>query len=169
LFWTLYLLCQSPPDQQKIQAESENPDHPYTRAVINESLRLFPPAFTIIREAVNPDRIGAVSIPARAVIMIAPWVLHRHHAFWQDPDRFDPTRFSADQPALVRFSYLPFGAGPRVCVGAQFALMEATLVISSLLKHFSISCDRSTDVMPVGIVTTQPDRPLLATFQRRAD
>jgi cytochrome P450 len=173
LFWTLYLLCRSPADQKKIREEaSNNPltpdtaysDLPYTLAVINESLRLFPPAFTIVREAIEQDRIGALSIPAGTVIMIAPWVLHRHHGFWRDPNAFDPARFMPGRSAPIRFSFLPFGSGPRVCVGAQFALTETVLVIASLLKHFSVACDQAAHVMPVGIVTTQPDRPLPATF-----
>jgi cytochrome P450 len=96
--------------------------------------------------------------------MIAPWVLHRHHGFWRDPNAFDPARFMPGRSAPIRFSFLPFGSGPRVCVGAQFALTETVLVIASLLKHFSVACDQAAHVMPVGIVTTQPDRPLPATF-----
>jgi cytochrome P450 len=152
---------------QEVALDTAYPGLPYARSVINESLRLFPPAFAIIREAIDQDCIGSILIPARSVIMIAPWVLHRHRQFWSDPNAFDPARFLNDRPAPDRFSYLPFGAGPRVCVGAQFALTEATLVIASLLKHFSVHCDKSAQIMPVGVVTTQPDSPLLVTFRRR--
>ena len=85
-------------------------------------------------------------------------MLHRHRQLWRDPDAFDPSRFlSAETPA--RFAYLPFGAGPRVCVGAQFALTEATLVLAMLLRDFRVVLDDTRPVMPVAIVTTQPDHP----------
>jgi cytochrome P450 len=91
------------------------------------------------------------------VLMIAPWVLHRHRRYWRDPDAFDPTRFLPDSPQPPRFAYLPFGAGPRVCVGAQFALAEATLVLAMLMQTFSVTT--LDPVMPRAVVTTQPERP----------
>ena len=93
-----------------------------TRAVVSEALRLYPPAFTIARQAIGPDRAGAIDIPRGSVLLIAPWVLGRHRRLWRDPDAFDPSRFLPGAPPIPRFAYLPFGAGPRVCVGAQFAL-----------------------------------------------
>jgi cytochrome P450 len=96
--------------------------------------------------------------------MIAPWVLHRHRRYWRDPDAFDPTRFLPDAPQPPRFAYLPFGAGPRVCVGAQFALAEATLVLAMLMRAFRVTT--VDPVMPRAIVTTQPERPPM--FQLRA-
>jgi len=129
-----------------------------TRAVISETLRLYPPAFTIVREAIGPDRLGAIDIAPRTVLMIAPWVLGRHRRLWRDPDAFDPTRFLADAPAIPRFAYMPFGAGPRVCVGSQFALTEATLVLAGIIRQFRVSLDEPPP-MPVAIVTTQPDHP----------
>jgi len=89
--------------------------------------------------------------------MIAPWVLHRHRRLWRDPDAFDPARFLPDAPPPPRFTYLPFGAGPRVCVGAQFALAEATLVLAALTRAFHIARADTTPVLPVAVVTTQPD------------
>jgi unspecific monooxygenase len=130
-----------------------------TRAVVNEALRLFPPAFTIVREAIQPDRAGGVDVPPRALIMIAPWVLHRHHALWQDPELFRPARFMPDQPAPARFAFMPFGAGPRVCVGAQFAMTEAMLVLAAFIGRFQVTRLDTRPVLPVGIVTTQPDHP----------
>ena len=97
--------------------------------------------------------------------MIAPWVLHRHQRLWRDPDAFDPSRFLPDAPPIPRFAYLPFGAGPRVCVGAQFALAEATLVLAMLIRDFEVTLDDPAPVMPVAIVTTQPDHP--PTFRLR--
>lgn len=170
LFWSLVLLCGAP-DEQRLVAEEVRqlditPDTAMdvlprlvrTRAVISEALRLYPPAFTIVRQAIGADRAGAIEIPRGAVLMIAPWVLGRHRRFWRDPDAFDPSRFLPGAPAIPRFAYLPFGAGPRVCVGAQFALTEATLVLAAMIREFAVSLDEAPP-MPVAIVTTQPDHP----------
>jgi cytochrome P450 len=179
LFWAFYLLFQSADDEAKVLEEAEMlplnaetasvdlQELPHTRAVINETLRLFPPAFTIVREAIEADRIGSLEIPPRSVVMIAPWVLHRHEALWREPDRFLPSRFLPGAASPPRFSFLPFGAGPRVCVGAQFALMEVTLVLASLVRTFTFESQASQVPLPVGIVTTQPDRPLYMTINSR--
>ncbi|MDA8249047.1 MAG: cytochrome P450, partial [Rhodospirillales bacterium] len=92
-----------------------------------------------------------------AVVMIAPWVLHRHRRLWEAPDAFLPERFLPGAPPPPRFAYLPFGAGPRVCVGAQFALMEATLVLATLVQAFHIAMASTRPVLPAPVVTTQPD------------
>jgi cytochrome P450 len=129
---------------------------PYTRAVVNEALRLYPPAFAIFRQAIGADRCGEVAIPRCAVVIISPWVLHRHLRLWDDPDAFIPARFLGREPAH-RFAFLPFGAGPRVCIGAQFALAEATLVLAILVKNFELALADTRPVLPVAVVTTRPD------------
>ena len=138
-----------------------------TRAVVNETLRLYPPAFTLAREAIGAGPAPAgIDIPRGSVLMIAPWVLHRHRRLWRDPDAFDPSRFLPDAPPPPRFAYLPFGAGPRVCVGAQFALAEAAGAGGAAA---AIPGGRVDDrpVLPVAIVTTQPDHPAPVQFTRR--
>lgn len=179
LFWSLFLLAGAPEEQACVATEASEvtitPDNamdamPHltrTRAVINEALRLYPPAFTIVRQAIGPDRAGATDIPSGAVLMIAPWVLHRHRHLWRDPDAFDPSRFMPEGEAPPRFAYLPFGAGPRVCVGAQFALTEATLVLAMLIREFQVSLDDPAPVLPVAIVTTQPDHPPIFRLSAR--
>jgi cytochrome P450 len=169
LFWSLVLLSGAPEEQECVAAEADGvevtPDNAMdvmprlvrTRAVINETLRLYPPAFTMARMAIAADRAGKIDIPRGAILMIAPWVLHRHRRLWRDPDAFDPSRFMPGAPQPPRFAFLPFGAGPRVCVGAQFALAEATLVLAMLVRAFRVTLDEP--VMPVAIVTTQPDHP----------
>jgi cytochrome P450 len=169
LFWALYLLAGDPAVQEHLAAEVSGvaldedaavetlPKLVYTRAVVSEALRLYPPAFAIAREAIGADRVGDLEIPPRAVILIAPWVLHRHRRRWAEPDRFDPTRFLPDAPPVDRFAYLPFGAGPRVCVGAQFALTEATLVLAAVVKAWRITLDPGPPVLPMAVVTTRPD------------
>jgi unspecific monooxygenase len=169
LFWTLTLLAQSREEQERVAQEVRGvefePDAAMTvlprlvrtRAVVSEALRLYPPAAVMAREAIGPDRVGDLDLPRRALVMISPWVLHRHRKFWRDPDAFDPGRFMPDAQAVPRFAYLPFGAGPRVCVGAQFALTEAVLVLAMLVQRFEFALEDTRPVQPVAIVTTQPD------------
>ena len=123
----------------------------YTRAVVQEALRLYPPAFTLARQARGADTAGGIPIPARAVVLIAPWVLHRHRRLWDQPEKFDPARFLPGAPPPERCAYLPFGMGPRVCIGAQFALTEATLVLAAMTRAFHIERAYSEPVMPVAI------------------
>jgi cytochrome P450 len=170
LFWSLYLLANATGWQDAIAAEASGLDLGtegaadalaslvQTRAVVSEALRLYPPAFTMMRVALGADRAGDFQIPRGAVLMIAPWVIHRHRSLWRDPDAFDPLRFLPGQPQPPRFAYLPFGAGPRVCVGAQFAMAEATLVLAALIQSFRVALADDLPVMPRPVITTQPDR-----------
>lgn len=170
LFWSAILLATAPEVQARIAAEADGLDLgpegapaaqerlPYTRAVVSEALRLYPPAAVIVREATAETRCGALTIPRGTLVFISPWVLHRHRKLWAAPEHFDPERFLPGAPPVARFAYLPFGAGPRVCVGAQFALAEATLVLATLARRFVIERLDAAPVMPVSVVTTQPDR-----------
>ncbi|MBD0270509.1 MAG: cytochrome P450 [Acetobacteraceae bacterium] len=179
LFWACYAAARLPEHQERIAAEAAaldlSPENaaaalkrlPYTRAHLDETLRLYPPAFLIVREALGPDTIGARRIAAGTVVSISPWVLHRHRRRWANADAFDPNRFLPGAPAPERFAYMPFGAGPRVCIGAQFALTEATLVLARLLRAFRIEPFGSGTVVPRGFVTTQPDRPIRFLLSRR--
>jgi cytochrome P450 len=179
LFWCLTLLAQDPAEQERVAAEAAAPalvpDTAFpdltalvrTRAVVQETLRLYPPAFVIVREAIGPDRLMDVTIAPRSVVMIAPWVLHRHARYWTDPLAFDPGRFMPDAPPPPRFGYLPFGTGPRVCVGAQFALTEATLLLAMLVRRFTIALADRRPVLPTAIVTTQPDHAPAFLLQAR--
>jgi cytochrome P450 len=181
LFWALTLLSRAAAEQEMVAAEvsgvdlspdgaaSALPKLVRTRAVISEALRLYPPAFAIARAAIGADRAGSIDIAPGTLILIAPWVLHRHLQLWRDSAVFDPSRFMPEAPQPPRFAYLPFGAGPRVCVGAQFALAEATLVLAALIQNFEIDMDPGEVVLPVAIVTTQPDHsPRFRLRARRA-
>jgi cytochrome P450 len=171
LFWSLYLLSSAPAIQERLAAEVGSVDLGlenaaavlstlvYSRAVVHEALRLYPPAFTLARQALRADVAGGITVPARTVVLIAPWVLHRHHRLWAQPEAFDPDRFLPGAPPPDRFAYLPFGIGPRVCIGAQFALTEATLVLATMIQAFHIERADDLPVTPRAIVTTQPDRP----------
>jgi len=167
LFWSLYLLAQDPATQDAVAAEVEGLSAggaleverlKFTRAVIDETMRLYPPAFLIARAAHAPDTVAGLPVWPNDVILIAPWLLHRHEKLWRDPNAFIPARFMPPAPPPDRFAYLPFGVGARVCIGAHFALVEATLVLARLISAFRVELLDKTPVMPVGVVTTQPDR-----------
>src|SRR5438477_2416265 len=171
LFWAFYLVASTPAVQEKIAAEAAPLDLGpegaaealgqlvYTRATVQEALRLYPPAFGIFRLARRADQAGGVTVPKGAIVMIAPWLLHRHRRLWAAPDVFDPSRFLPGAPPPDRFAYLPFGVGPRVCIGAQFALTEATLVLARLVQAFAISRADNAPVIPVAAITVRPDNP----------
>jgi len=171
LFWSLHLLAGAPQIQDRLAAEVApldlGPDRAaevlptlvYTRAVVHEALRLYPPAFTLARQALAADTAGGVAIPRSTVVLISPWVLHRHRRLWSRPEIFDPDRFLPTAPPPDRFAYLPFGIGPRVCIGAQFALTEAVLVLATLIQAVHIERADDAPVVPRAVVTTQPDHP----------
>ena len=176
LFWSLYLLALDPATQDQLAAEvtgsalNDAPDVErlkFTRAVIDETMRLYPPAFLIARAAAAPDTIAGFPVKKNDVILIAPWLLHRHEKLWRDPNAFVPSRFMPPAPAPDRFAYLPFGVGARVCIGAHFALVEATLALAKIIAAFRVELIDKEPVMPVGVVTTQPDRSPAFRITRR--
>jgi cytochrome P450 len=167
LFWSLYLLAQDPATQNAVAAEVAGAAAgggldvdrlKFTRAAIDETVRLYPPAFLIARAAYACDTVAGLPVRPHDVILIAPWLLHRHEKLWRDPNAFVPARFMPPATPPDRFAYLPFGVGARVCIGAHFALVEATLVLARLIGAFHVELLDKMPVMPVGVVTTQPDR-----------
>jgi unspecific monooxygenase len=176
LFWSLYLLALDPVTQDELAAEargvtvngaSDVERLKFTRAVVDETMRLYPPAFLIARAAAAPDTIAGFAVAKHDVILIAPWLLHRHEKLWRDPDAFMPSRFMPGTQPPDRFAYLPFGVGARVCVGAHFALVEATLALARIIGTFHVTLSDKAPVMPVGVVTTQPDRSPMFYISRR--
>jgi len=167
LFWSLYLLALDPTSQDQLAAELQGVTVngaldlerlKFTRAVVDETMRLYPPVFLIARAAAGPDTIAGRPVKTKDVILIAPWLLHRHEKLWRDPNAFIPSRFMPGAPPPDRFAYLPFGVGARVCIGAHFALVEATLALAKIIGAFRIELLDQEPVIPVGVVTTQPDR-----------
>jgi cytochrome P450 len=167
LFWALYLLALDPATQDEVAAEVQGmavngeleiERLKFTRAVIDETMRLYPPAFLIARAAIAADTLAGMPVKKSDIILIAPWLLHRHEKLWRDPSAFVPARFMPPAPPPDRFAYLPFGVGARVCMGAHFALVEATLALAKLIGAFRVELIDKAPVMPIGIVTTQPDR-----------
>jgi cytochrome P450 len=175
LFWALYLLALDPETQEEVASETHG-EHldsmadidrqKFTRAVIEETMRLYPPAFLVARAAREKDNAAGVEIGKGDIIMIAPWLLHRHEKLWDQPNAFIPKRFMSKE-APDRFAYLPFGAGPRVCIGAPFAQAESVLALARLIGAFRIELADRVPVIPLGVVTTQPDHSPLFRITRR--
>ncbi|GEO99097.1 cytochrome P450 [Methylobacterium haplocladii] len=165
LLWACTLLAQAPAIQEALSEEALNDPGmgdlmkrlPLTRAVVDETLRLYPPAFVMARLSRGADTLAGHDIAAGTIVIIAPWLLHRHRLLWRAPDAFDPSRFLPGAEAIPRFAYLPFGAGPRVCIGAQFALTEAVLALSRLVARFRLALAGDRPVLPAPVVTLQPD------------
>ena len=176
LFWSLYLLALDPATQDELAAEVEGAAVngafeverlKFTRAVVDETMRLYPPAFLIARAAAAPDTVAGMPVRKDDVILIAPWLLHRHEKLWRDPGAFIPQRFMPPSPPPDRFAYLPFGVGARICIGAHFALVEATLALAKIIGAFRVELVDQAPVLPVGVVTTQPDRSPMFRLARR--
>ena len=167
LAWSLYLISQSPEIRDRLEQEVDAAPGPeqslkadelvFTRAVVDEAIRLYPPVPFMSRAAIGTDRIGRVRIPAGSLVMIAPYVLHRHRRLWTDPDGFDPDRFMPGRrEAIDRHAYLPFGAGPRVCIGASFSIQEIVIVLARILRTFRFDLVPGHVVSPVQRVTLRP-------------
>ena len=168
LTWTLYLLSQAPDWRTRVEDEIEahfDPESdadpidnlPVTRAALEEALRLYPPAATLSREAIGEDWLVGMRIPPGTTVTVAPYILHRHRLLWEDPDAFDPGRFLGERREKIdRWAYIPFGAGPRVCIGMAFALQEAVIVLAHLLKRFRFDLAPNQDVRPQQRVTLRP-------------
>jgi cytochrome P450 len=175
--WTWYLLSQHPVEEAKLHSElhrvlggrAPNSDDlsklAYTRMVLEESMRLYPPVHTIAREALADDTLAGRHVPKGSNVLIAPWVLHRHQQLWRSPERFDPERFSPEQTAArPRFSYLPFGGGRRICIGAAFAMAEATILLATIAQRYRLRLVSGHPVEPQGLITLRPRRGMMMTL-----
>lgn len=170
LTWSLYLLTLSPEwrDRLRQETEGEATELAQTRAVVEEALRLYPPLVAISREALAADELAGRRIGQGAMVVIAPYVLHRRRALWERPEAFDPRRFLPEtRPAIPRFAYLPFGAGPRICIGAAFAQQEATLALSAITREFDLTVAPGHLVWPQQRVTLAPRGGLPMVVRRR--
>jgi cytochrome P450 len=169
LLWTFFLLAQHSHVEEKLRDEYqrvlngraptiEDLSHlPYNRMVIEESMRLYPPAWGLGRRSLKEDEISGYTIPKGAYVSVLPYVTHRHPAFWERPDEFIPERFSSEQVnERPRYAYFPFGGGPRLCIGNQFALYEAQLVLATILQSYRLSLVPGTTVIPEPLITLRP-------------
>ncbi len=182
LGWTLYCLANAAGERQFVEDEIDAffagdvppPQKwldalPKTRAAFEEAMRLYPPAPSINRAALADDRYGDCVIPRDVTVLIMPWTLHRHRALWEMPDAFIPSRFwPENRETIDRYQYLPFGAGPRICIGAGFALLEAVIALAVLLSRFRFDCTQDCKPWPVQKLTTQPQGglPMIVTARR---
>jgi cytochrome P450 len=164
--WTWFLLSQHPAEEAKLHAELDAvlggraPTHDdlgkliYSRMVIEESMRIYPPVHTIARRANAEDTLLGRRVPKGSTVMIVPWLLHRHAKLWENPGKFDPERFSSEgSAARARFSYLPFGGGKRICIGAAFALAEATILLATIAQRYRLRLVPGHRVEPQGLIT----------------
>jgi cytochrome P450 len=129
------------------------PKLPLTRRILQEAMRLYPPAWIIGRSATGPDQICGYEVPARSIVFVSPYVVHRHPGIWEDPEGFDPQRFAREPP---RGAYLPFGGGPRMCIGNGFATMEAELVLATLAQRLRFELLPGVDVKLQPSITLRP-------------
>ncbi|MEO0423457.1 MAG: cytochrome P450 [Pseudomonadota bacterium] len=141
---------------------------PFVRAVFRETLRLYPPITFIPRVAAEPTKIGRFRLRKGAMIMIAPWTMHRHQRMWKHPEAFDPDRFMPEREhEIPSGAYLPFGTGPRVCVGAGFAATESTLILARLVRRFDFHTIDAHRVRPAARLTTRPTEQVYCTISDR--
>jgi cytochrome P450 len=141
---------------------------PLCRAVFEEGMRLYPPAWGQPRQALAEDEIGGYAIPAKGYVMVCQYLTHRHPEFWDEPDRFRPERFLGEAPAgRPRFAYFPFGGGPRVCIGSQFALIEAPLVLATVARRYAMEPVPGHPVVPDPTFTLRPKHGVKVMLRRR--
>jgi cytochrome P450 len=169
LTWTWYLLSQHPDVEARLHDElalvlggrtptiADLPNLPYTDMVIKEAMRLYPPAFIATRQTLEPITLGGYSIPKNSVVMLNIYGLHYDSRYFPDPERFDPERFSPEnEKHIPKYAYLPFGGGPRVCIGNAFASMEARLILATLAQRFHLSLAPGHPVVPERKFTLRP-------------
>jgi cytochrome P450 len=180
LAWTLYLLSKNPGERRKLEAEvdraldghaptfAEVPALAYARMVLEESMRLYPPAWIFGRMAKGEDEVGGYRIPAGSLVIISPFVTHRYPAFWPNPEGFDPERFSPEASAgRHKYAYIPFGGGPRICIGNHFAMLEAQVVLAMIAQSFRLELVPGAIVEPFPMVTLRPRPNLPMTLHPR--
>jgi cytochrome P450 len=169
LTWSLYLLSKHPESQRRMNEELRSvlgeraisiddlPKLPYSRGVIQESMRLYPAVWLMKRRADTDDEIGGYHIPANSGVFVSPWVMHRHPAFWENPEGFDPTRFSKFKAVGHAIpGYLPFGDGPRICIGNAFALTEVQIIMATLVRRFRVELVPGHTASPTPLFAVAP-------------
>jgi cytochrome P450 len=180
LTWTFFILSQRPELVARMRQEIDTVagDGPiliehtkkmaFTRNVFRETLRLYPPITFIPRVAAVDTVIKGRKVKRGAMIMIAPWTVHRHQALWSEPAVFDPDRFSSEREKdIPSGAYMPFGIGPRICVGAAFATVESSLILASLIRRFDFSAENPGKVRPVSRLTTRPAEEIMCRVTPR--
>jgi cytochrome P450 len=179
LSWTFYLLSRHPDVARRLKGEvdavlgerppalDDLPHLAYTRQVIDEALRLYPPAWIVERQALAHDEVGGFAIEKGAVVGVSPWSIHRSTKLWDNPEGFDPERFRPEAiAARPKLAYLPFGAGPRFCIGNAFALMEIQIIVAMIAQRFVLDLVPGHPVVPDPLVTLRPRHGVRMTLRR---
>ncbi|OLC70572.1 MAG: hypothetical protein AUH78_20590 [Gemmatimonadetes bacterium 13_1_40CM_4_69_8] len=178
LTWLCYVLARHPEVADRVHDEllatcgtalpsrEALPGLRYTRMVVDETLRLYPTGW-IVRVSRAEDIIGGYQVPASAVVFVSPYLTHRHPEFWPDPERFDPARFADGAPALHAFSYLPFGEGPRQCLGGDHAIVESLLTVAAVVSHYRLSLVPGQRIEPEPLFSVAPRHGLKVILQSR--
>ena len=183
LTWSLALLSAYPAARERLEEElaavlpdrdpaaADVPRLPWARAVVSEALRLYPPAWTIERDALADDDVAGTPVPAGSMVAISPYLVHRHPGFWSDPAGFDPGRFlpggDGDIATRHRYAFIPFGGGRRACVGASFAELETVLVLATIARRFRLELTARGMPAPVAQVTLRPGQKLPMRLRHR--
>ena len=181
LSWTWHLLGQNPEVEHKLHEEFDRvldcrvpafadlPALPYAERVIKESMRLYPPAWGLARTVIREFEVGGYRIPAGANVVMSPWILHRDPRYFPDSEKFDPDRWLPEKAQkLPRFAYFPFGGGPRQCIGASFAMMEATLLLATIAQRFQFRAEPGHLVTPTPSFTLRPKQGIRMQLETRA-
>lgn len=179
LAWTLYLLSKNPVVARRLREEvrevlgdrapiaADARALVYTRQVLEEGMRLYPPAWMIARSPIEDTELGGYFIPKNSLVLMSPYVVQRHPAHWEDPEGFDPDRFAPDQVSeRARFSYFPFGAGPRICIGNSFAMMEAQLILATIIRDWRLDLVPGHPVEMEPLITLRPRNGLRMVTHR---
>ncbi|MFD6072188.1 cytochrome P450, partial [Amycolatopsis lurida] len=180
LGWAFHLLDEHPEIAAKLRAEADavlgdqSPTHddlhrlPYTARVVEEVMRLYPPVWLLPRVAQADDEIGGYHVPAGSDVVVVPYTLHRHPEFWPEPEKFDPDRFDPDRPSgRPRYAYIPFGAGPRFCIGNSLGVMEAVFVLTMVLRDLELRKLPGYDVVPEAMLSLRVRGGLPMTVHTR--
>ncbi len=181
LFYTFYLMSQSPDVEARLDDElrdvlagrspkaADVPNLRYTEWVVRESMRLYPPAWGIAREALSDCEIGGYSVPKGTQVFMTQWLVHRDGRWFDDPEAFRPERWDNDLiKRLPRCAYFPFGDGPRICIGNHFAMMEAVLILATIAQRYRLSLEPGQTLELLPSITLRPKRSLLMKVQARA-
>lgn len=180
LTWGWYLLAQHAEVMEKLTAESDEKlqgrsptiadlyNLTYTRMVVDETLRIYPPTALLARQNIEDDEIGGYHIPAGSLITLVPYLIHRHPSVWDDPERFDPERFTAEaMEARPKYAYIPFASGPRVCLGNNFALLEMTLTFAMVVARYRLTAVSNEKIEGTFRGTYVPTKPLTLKISNR--
>jgi cytochrome P450 len=181
LTWTWHLLAQHPEVERKLHQELDRvlggrvpefadlPALTYTERVIKESMRLYPPAWSLARTVISDFELRGYRIPAGANVVMSQWIMHRHPSYFPEPEKFAPDRWSpAKAQKLPRFAYFPFGGGPRQCIGSSFAMMEATLLLATIAQSFRLRAIPDHPVVPIPSFTLRPKHGIRMMLEVRS-